>query len=128
MSFEGKKILIAEDNEGMLEIIRAWLEHVEYYRGAKILVARTAEEAEAYLLEEEPEMTILDIGLGNGFPGIDIIRKVQGELPARCKIFVFSGYPEYAQECLDAGAVAFIKKGTRFHEMHDIIQKHFSAN
>jgi len=76
------------------------------------------------LLSEQPDFTLLDLGLGDGTDGLDLLKKLKGKLPAKSKIFVFSGYTEHKQQCLDEGADEFISKRVTMKELTEILIKH----
>jgi DNA-binding NtrC family response regulator len=105
-----KKVLLADDDENIIDSLTLWVEAIAILKGALILTAMTAEKTEETIIKELPELVFLDLGLGNGISGLDILKRVKPIVGDKCQIFVFSGYKEYAEECLKNGASGFIKK------------------
>ena len=125
MDLKVRKILLADDDENILDSLTLWVEAIKNLKGSLILTTMTAEKTEEIIMKELPELVFLDLGLGNGISGLDILKKVKPIVKDQCKIFVFSGYTEHTAECLKSGATGFIRKGTRFNEFVKIIENEF---
>ncbi len=124
MIFNGKKLLLAEDEDALVEALTNWFNFKPDFQGIKLFFSKNAIDTEAILLNEQPEFTLLDLGLGDGTDGLDLLKKLKGNLPKKCKIFIFSGYSEYKQQCLDEGAIEFIPKKVTMKELTEILKKH----
>jgi DNA-binding NtrC family response regulator len=125
MNSKIKKILIADDDDGIIDTLSLWIESKAMFKGVVIRIAKTAEDAKALILNEAPELIFLDLGLGNGLSGLQLLKDLKLDQEKRSKVFVFSGYTEYEAECLTYGATAFIKKGTKLKVIEGIIQNNF---
>lgn len=124
MFFEGKKLLLADDDEALVEVLKNWFEFMEDFQGMKLFFSRNAKDTMDILLSEKPDFTLLDLGLGDGTDGLDVLKKLKGKLPSKSKIFIFSGYSEHKQQCLDEGADEFISKKVTMLELTEILKKY----
>lgn len=107
---EKKKILIAEDDQRIVSSYKLLFRFQKDLADFDPLWAETAAEAQAVFLREKPVLTLLDLGLGDGIPGYDVLKNLQGQIPDSCRIVVLSGYSEYEDICMAAGAAVFLKK------------------
>jgi two-component system catabolic regulation response regulator CreB len=107
---EKKKILIAEDDQRIVSSYKLLFRFQKNLADFNLFWAETAAQAQALFLQEKPALTLLDLGLGDGIPGYDVLKQLQGQVPDSCRIVVLSGYSEYEDMCLAAGAAAFLKK------------------
>jgi DNA-binding NarL/FixJ family response regulator len=121
-----KKILIADDEETAIDVLTLWVQSQPCFKETLLVTAMTAEETEKMIINERPELIFLDLGLGEGITGLDILKRVKPIVKDQCRIFINSCYTEHADECLKNGASGFIRKGTKFNEIKDMIQKEFS--
>ncbi len=72
------------------------------------------QEATNAILEQKPDVVLLDIHLFNG-NGIDVLQRLKKEKPAPAVIILTNyPYPQYRQKCLEAGADFFFVKSTEF--------------
>ena len=120
-----KKILIADDDETTIDSLILWIESIKDFKDAQILTSMDPEQTEAAILKEMPELVFLDLGLGNGISGLEVLKKVKPVVQDKCNIIIFSGYTDYTEDCIKYGASGFIKKGTRFNEFVKIIENSF---
>lgn len=127
MAVDVKRILVAEDEVALAEAIKGWFEFMDDFNKAEIVLAHTAEDTENGIMTLQPDITILDLGLGDGLRGLSILKKVRGMLPDRCKIFIHSGYMEHRDECMTAGATDFFDKKLSFNDMIGSIRRHMTA-
>lgn len=69
------------------------------------------------ILEQKPDVVLLDIHLFNG-NGIDMLQRLKKEKPAPAVIILTNyPYPQYRQKCLEAGADFFFVKSTEFDQV-----------
>ena len=79
--------------------------------------AGEVEEATNGILEQKPDVVLLDIHLYNG-NGIDVLKRLKKERPAPAVIILTNyPYPQYRQKCLEAGADFFFIKSTEFDQV-----------
>ncbi len=75
------------------------------------------QEATNAILEQKPDVVLLDIHLFNG-NGIDVLQRLKRENPAPAVIILTNyPYPQYRQKCLEAGADFFFVKSTEFDQV-----------
>lgn len=122
-----KRILIADDDDGIVDMLKLWFDTNAMFAGVAVSVVKSPQEAKMRILEETPDMVFLDLGLGNGVSGLDLLKELKSIFNVPARIFVFSGYNEYEKECLNLGAAAFIKKGTRLKDIERIIRESFKG-
>jgi CheY-like chemotaxis protein len=102
-------ILVAEDNEILLRILRRALEHEGYL----VLEATSGAELLEQLVEARPDLIVLDVGLPDA-DGRDLLAKLKSEpATARIPVIVWSGSggDSDQQAVLELGAAAFVQKG-----------------
>ncbi len=79
--------------------------------------AGDAHVALAAILEQKPDVVLLDLHLLNG-NGIDVLQRLKQERMAPAVIILTDyPYPEYRQLCLDAGADFFLIKSSEFEQI-----------
>ncbi len=100
-----KKVLIVEDEADMCLLLNIMLNAKE----VELDHVNNLAKAEAYLLEEQPSLVLLDNRLPDGF-GVDFIPLVKKQYPA-VKVAMISGFDGAAEDvALHNGADVFIKK------------------
>lgn len=103
-----KRILIVEDNEDNLYMIKFILEQNKH----NVIVARTGTDGIETALNEKPDLILMDIQLPD-INGLDITKKIK-QLEPICSIPIvaLSSYamPGDKQKALDAGCVGYIEK------------------
>jgi DNA-binding NarL/FixJ family response regulator len=76
-----------------------------------------AQEATDAILEQKPDVVLLDIHLLDG-SGIDVLQRLKKTSPAPAVIILTNyPYPQYRQKCLEAGADFFFVKSTEFDQV-----------
>jgi DNA-binding NarL/FixJ family response regulator len=76
--------------------------------------AGEVQEATDAILEQKPDVVLLDIHLFNG-NGIDVLQNLKKEQPAPVVMILTNyPYPQYRQKCLEAGADFFFIKSSEF--------------
>ena len=79
--------------------------------------AGEVKEATDAILEQKPDVVLLDIHLFNG-NGIEVLQRLKHEKPAPAVIILTNyPYPQYRQKCLEAGADFFFVKSTEFDQV-----------
>jgi UDP-3-O-[3-hydroxymyristoyl] N-acetylglucosamine deacetylase len=101
-----KKILIVDDEEGVVQSIAGVLED----EGFQVTTARSGEEAIRVFQQEEPDVTLLDIWMP-GMDGIEILKRLKGIAP-ECQVIMISGHATIstAMTSVKLGAFDFIEK------------------
>lgn len=99
-------ILLIEDDEPLVELLRAWLGRRE------IRVARTLAQAYEQIILQAPRHIILDLALTDSTPSQTIDRIKDVKKQARdAVVIVVTGYPTHEAAARAAGADEFIAKG-----------------
>lgn len=85
--------------------------------------AGDAHAATAAILEQKPDVVLLDIHLLDG-SGIEVLQTLKKQKPAPAVIILTDyPYPEYRQLCLEAGADFFFVKSTEFDQVVPALKK-----
>ncbi|MES2809005.1 MAG: response regulator [Bacteroidota bacterium] len=115
MSHPQKKIMIADDDPGIVDAIEMLLEFEGYQ------VTSTVDGATVLDLKDElPDLLLLDIWM-SGEDGRDICRKFkQVDITKNIPVIMISASRDIKQSALDAGADDFLAKP---FEMNDLLKK-----
>jgi DNA-binding NarL/FixJ family response regulator len=85
--------------------------------------AGEVQEAISAILEQKPDVVLLDIHLLNG-SGISVLQRLKKERPAPAVIILTNyPYPQYRQKCLEAGADFFFVKSSECDEVVPALQQ-----
>jgi two-component system, NarL family, response regulator DesR len=114
------RVLIAEDNEDLRDVLRALISSEPDLRC--VGVASDVDEVIANANEEKTDVLVLDLEL-QGRSSIDVLRAVRRS-GADVAIVVFSGHahPDMIRHTLAAGADAFVPKSGDFDLLLDAIR------
>ncbi len=102
----GKKILVVDDEEDVLETVS------EQLAACELTTANTLESAKQYLDEETFDLAILDI---MGVRGFDLLVHAKKKGIPAVMLTAHAMNPESMQESADKGAVSFLPKEEIFH-------------
>lgn len=102
------KILIVEDNAFFRKTLKRFI--AAYFPSARIELAETVEQAEAFIRSDAPDLIFMDIRL-SGESGLKLTRKIKAAHPDII-VVVNTSYdlPEYKKAAFDVGADHFIPK------------------
>jgi two-component system, cell cycle response regulator DivK len=118
-----KRILVVEDNEDNMYLCRRILEHNSY----EVIHASNGEEAIELILEEKPDLILMDIQLP-GMDGLDTTKeirksKIDGKIPiVALTSYAMSGDRE---KSLEAGCTGYIEKPIDPETFITEIEKYF---
>jgi len=115
------KVYVVDDSELVRERLIDMVSEIE---GVEVVGgARDLRGAEASIRQLRPDAVILDIRLPDG-SGITLLRHMKRERPAATVIVLTNyPYPQYREECLDAGADYFLYKATEFDKVGEILNR-----
>jgi len=113
-SFEGKKILVADDNIQILAIVKEMLEN----EGFKVVAIKSLEDIFFIIRNSKPDLLILDIMMPHreGLDGFDICRRIKDDPQYKdLPVILFSSITEGtattpSKLCTSTGADAYISK------------------
>ena len=116
------RILIADDHS----IVRRGLQQIIATRPDWRVAAEasTPEDVIAALRREPIDVLVLDVSLGGGRSGIDLLGQIRQEFPS-VPILMLSMHPEeqYAIRCLRAGASGYIQKDSSPDQLIQAIER-----
>jgi DNA-binding response OmpR family regulator len=115
---ERKRILIVDDDEGILESLKAILE----LKGYEVDTAKTGQEAIEKSKARFYNLALLDIKLPD-MEGTDLLVKLHGSEPRMMKVML-TGFPslENAVKALNWGADAYLMKPINPKELLKVIE------
>ena len=101
-------VYVVEDSKSFSSWIKEELDHFDGIT-TKLLGGRI-KEAEERILQDKPEVIVLDIRLENG-TGLDVLRSIRRE-GIQSKVVIFTNYPwqVFQKQCMDLGADYFFDK------------------
>lgn len=119
MDEEVKSILIVDDDEAILEVIKEIFE----MEGFKVDTASTGQEAIEKSEARYYNLALLDIKLPD-MEGTELLEKLHKEVPKMMKIMI-TGYPslENSVKSLNLGADAYIMKPIEPEELLRVVRK-----
>ena len=99
-------ILIIDDNEDILFMLKAMLKH----KGYKVSIKENTENIEPYIKEIAPDIILMDMLL-SGADGREICMQLKCN-PAlmHIPVIMISAHPHAKKECIEAGADFFLDK------------------
>lgn len=113
---DGKfSILIVEDEEEIVDILKTFLQRVGGY---DISSANDGISALIEVGRTKPDLLILDIMIP-GVDGIEVCRRIKADATNKTAIIAISGQTETEKRILQAGADAFMAKPIDLDKLHD---------
>ena len=113
------KILVIEDNEDIITMIKLMLE----MKGYQACIKMNAHNAEHFIKELMPDLIIMDMLLSGG-DGREICKSLKGNPEfSHIPVFMISAHPNARRECLQAGADFYLSKPFDMHEFFHTIEK-----
>ncbi|MEI9935076.1 MAG: response regulator [Ferruginibacter sp.] len=108
-------VLVIDDNEDILFMLKAMLTH----KGYEISVKENTENIESAIESLSPDVILMDMLL-SGSDGREICNQLKANpLLSHIPIIMTSAHPQANKECLNAGADFFLAKP---FEMNDLFQ------
>lgn len=119
------KVFLVEDSSLLLERLEAMLASVPGIELAGR--AATAPAATAAILEQRPDLVVLDIQLAEG-SGFDVLRELHAKAP-ELDVVMLSNYSSdpYRQIAERLGARAFFDKSKEFERVRDLVAARAAA-
>jgi two-component system cell cycle response regulator DivK len=118
-------ILVVEDNERNLKLLRDLLE----YEGYDVRVARTGEDAITLAVKEPPDLVLMDLQLP-GIDGMEALRRLR-ESPRTADIPVVAvtaqAMKQDRERALDAGFNGYVEKPISVRAFPDQVRRYLSG-
>ena len=99
------KLMIVDDDHTMVSLLQTLLE----LDGFEVVPTTQFEKFEGSLVQEKPDLVIMDVFLANG-DGIALLRKVREMPEYRGLPVIMTSGMDVSDECLEAGANGFMLK------------------
>lgn len=116
------RVFVVEDSQPVRERL---VEMIREIKDVDVVgEAATQDAAVSGILATRPDVAILDISLGEGGNGIEVLVQVKRELPA-LKGIMLTNYasPQHVKASADAGADYFLDKSSEFEKIVDILER-----
>lgn len=118
-SSENKRILIIDDNEDIVLMLKAMLNLKGYASDVKTNVNNL----EAYLRETEPHLILMDMLL-SGADGREVCKSLkEGQEFAAIPVLMISAHPTAKEDCMAAGANYFLAKPFDMQKLFEVVQE-----
>lgn len=116
----GRSIVIVEDNKDVRDLLRLRLKKL----GHVVLDAQDGEEGLRVVLEQRPDMALVDLGLP-GMDGFEVARGVRKELGGEVVLVAVSGFgqPEDKRRALEAGFDEHITKPADVKDIESVLRR-----
>lgn len=116
-----KKILVADDNQAILEVMELVLTDAGY----EVILATNGKQAKK-IAETLPDLILLDIWM-SGSDGRDICKSLkQAEATKHIPIIIVSAIKDTEQKAKDAGADDFLEKPFEIKDLLSKVSKYVS--
>jgi DNA-binding response OmpR family regulator len=117
-------ILIIDDNEDILFMLKAMLQLKEY----KVFTKETADNIESFIQELHPDIILMDMLL-SGADGREVCKLLKANTAvASIPVVMMSALPNARKMCIEAGADYFVAKPFEMREMFDAISDALKKN
>lgn len=111
------KVLVIDDEPFVLELLKTVLKR----KGHQVLLATAAQRGIDIFVQEEPQVTILDLNLPD-MDGIAVLKQIRNVNSAAPVIILTGGGTEIAQdEARELGVVDFLPKEFSLHRLGDAL-------
>jgi len=115
MTIGNHHILVVDDNEDILFMLKAMLQFNDY----KVTISSTPENIQSLIREHSPHIILMDMLL-SGSDGREVCRKLKADPEfAAIPVIMISALPQAREMCVEAGADYFIAKP---FEMNDLFE------
>ena len=114
------RLILVDDQAFLLDILKRQFEASKEFE----VVGTALNGGSAYkiALKERPDAIILDVDLGQGESGFDLLPRLRSALPQmRIVMLSLHNHPLYRQRALELGADAYLDKGTSFAKLKRVL-------
>jgi len=121
---QGFKILIVDDEKDLCEILKK----TYMSRGFQVDIAMSREEAQKLILQESPQIVLLDLYLSDGMDGLDILRFLKQEKPGtKCLVITKEDDEKRLKQVRDLRPDGILIKPVMAHQLDAKISGLFAA-
>jgi CheY-like chemotaxis protein len=121
---QGIKILIIDDEKDLCDILKKTYMN----RGFRVDIAVNIEDAKKIILQDGPQIVLLDLYLSNGMDGLEILRFLKKERPAaKCLVITKEDDEKRLKEVRDLGPDGILIKPVMAHQLDAKISGLFAA-
>jgi len=115
-----RSIAIVEDNADVRDLLRLKLSRL----GHRVVTARDGEEGLRLVLDERPDLALVDLGLP-GIDGFEVARSVRKELGDEVVLVAVSGFgqPEDKRRAIDSGFDEHITKPAEVSDIENVLRR-----
>lgn len=116
-----KKILIVDDDEGILEVTKIILERIDY-----AVEVDNGKNVAAMVKTFKPNLVLLDLKMA-GVDGRDVCRQLKkNNLTKHIPVIIMAADMRTDEKAQEAGANAFIRKPFDIEDLERLVKKHVS--
>lgn len=120
------KIVIADDNEVMVESLKKWLDRQKNYQ---VVGVAPDGKSEIKLIEElAPDLVITDIKKPDGWIGLDIVRKYKEKQKSPIFFVISAGIEEYVTRLEKLDIKYYLEKPCFYGDIYKTIHKIYDEN
>ncbi|UAY51081.1 response regulator [Ferruginibacter albus] len=124
MSAKKERLLILDDNEDILTMLKTMLD----YNGYEVFIKKSADNIKNHIKEIAPKTILMD-KLLSGIDGCDICKNIKEDTQiASIPIIMISALPNAKEVCMVAGAEYFISKPFEMKHLLQIVADAISRN
>ena len=122
MTKENYHILVIDDNEDILFMIKTMLE----MKGYRISAKDNPDDIESFIEQTRPDVILMDLLL-SGSDGREICKKIrENKLISHIPVVMISALPDAAISCKDAGTDYFLGKPFEMNDLFETINNALS--
>ena len=122
MTKENYQILVIDDNEDILFMIKTMLE----MKGYRISAKDNPDDIESFIEQTRPDVILMDLLL-SGSDGREICKKIrENKLISHIPVVMISALPDAAISCKDAGTDYFLGKPFEMNDLFETINNALS--
>ena len=116
------KVFLVDDSKIVLQKLTVMISGIA---GVEIAgQALNANDAIQSIVKLKPDVVILDIRLNGGGNGMDVLKRIEKEIPPPIVIMLTNyPYPQYREKCKALGADYFFDKVTEIEKIYDTFQQ-----